>query len=479
MPGTNRQLDGALAALLARRESHGKLRRLTKPLAHCVDFSSNGYLSLSTNLEIQEQLLARLQARVAAGAADIDRAAGSRASILGSGGSRLLDGNSSFAEEIEARIAAFHRSETALLFTSAYDANTGLLGSVPQPGDVIVYDELIHASVHDGMRMSRAGRKIPFAHNSVSGSRPGAGAEAGDGRLGRQSENKNLEHVLGQLSGREGSEDVRSGKANVFVCVEGLYSMDGDVVHLQKVVDAVDRCLPSGNGYIIVDEAHSVGVFGDDGRGLVCKSGLEDRIWARVLGFGKAIGCSGGVVLCSSTVRSYLINYARSLIYTTSMPFTSLASIEVVYDYLVSGRSKPLREHLEELIHYTHCQLRAICARQRPGQLMIRVQEAPAVSPIIPVLTPYPRALAEHCQRSGFMVRPIVAPTVPAGSERIRVCVHSGNTIEQVDGLCKAIEAWVRQNHGAVERDERRDKSKGLGEVTKTHNVLSQDRPRL
>lgn len=291
MPEVYRQLDDTLGALLARRKSHGRLRKLSNTPPNSVDFSSNGYLSLSTNPVVQKSLLARLAAEVSA-SENGNRSRGSRRQILGSGGSRLLDGNSLFAESLESKIAAFHGAEAALLFTSAYDANCGLLGCVPQVGDVIVYDELIHASVHDGMRMSRATKKIPFAHDSMSEASRRRCTGVGASRPARQSKNQGLDDVLRQISE---SEHVRSGRSNVFVCVEGLYSMDGDVVRLNEVVRSVDRHLPSGNGYIVVDEAHSVGVFGNDGRGLVCQLGLEDRVWARVLGFGKAMGCAGGM----------------------------------------------------------------------------------------------------------------------------------------------------------------------------------------
>ncbi|XXG95367.1 hypothetical protein Hte_001629 [Hypoxylon texense] len=290
MPGTGRQLDDTLDTLLARRQSHGRLRKLSNTPPNSVDFSSNGYLSLSTNPVVQRSLLARLTAEVSA-SENGNRSRGFSRRILGSGGSRLLDGNSPFAESLEAKIAAFHGAEAALLFTSAYDANCGLLGCVPQVGDVIVYDELIHASVHDGMRMSRATKKIPFAHDSVSEASQWRCTGVGASRLGQRSKNQGLDDILRQISE---SERIKGGKSNVFICVEGLYSMDGDVVRLNEVVRSVDRHLPSGNGYIVVDEAHSVGVFGDEGRGLACQLGLEDRVWARVIGFGKAMGCAGG-----------------------------------------------------------------------------------------------------------------------------------------------------------------------------------------
>ncbi|KAI0836280.1 PLP-dependent transferase [Hypoxylon sp. FL0890] len=471
MPEPQSQLDSTLGALLARRKSLGRLRRLTNAPPNSVDFSSNGYLSLSTNPVIQKALLSRLQAEVTASENHDELR---RRSILGSGGSRLLDGNSSFAESLEVKIASFHNSEAALLFTSAYDANTGLLGSVPQPGDIIVYDELIHASVHEGMRLSRATKRIPFAHDSISESYQGRNTNDGVGQLGPQSKTRSLDEVLRQLSG---DERVVNSKAHVFICVEGLYSMDGDVPRLKEIVEIVDRYLPSGNGYIIVDEAHSVGVFGDNGRGLVCQLGLEDRVWARVLGFGKAMGCAGGVVLCSSITRSYLINYARSLIYTTSMSFTSLVSIDVVYDFLMSGQSKPLREHLQALIHYTHHQLYALCARLQPGRRILQIDEAPSKSPIIPIFTASPRSLAEHSQRSGFMVRPIVAPTVPAGTERVRICLHSANTFEQIDGLCRAIEVWV-QSQVTTDKHQERAKSQKDARGT-TYTFTKHDKPRL
>lgn len=285
MPGMNKHLDDKLGSVLARRKSNGKLRRLNNTPANCVDFSSNGYLSLSTNSAVQKSLIERLQLEVAVHEKGKKILHDPHRSILGSGGSRLLDGNSPFAESLETKIAAFHGAEAALLFTSAYDANTGLLSCVPQVGDVIVYDELIHASVHDGMRMSRASRRIPFAHSSIL--EPNLGKHD----MRHQSKNLGLHDILRQLSK---DKLTGNGETNVFICVEGLYSMDGDVAALNEVADAVDRYLPSKNGYIIVDEAHSVGICGEKGRGLVCQLALEDRVWARVLGFGKAMGCAGG-----------------------------------------------------------------------------------------------------------------------------------------------------------------------------------------
>lgn len=271
MPQNGNRLDAALGRLLDRRLSRNQLRRLTITPEGAADFSSNAYLSLSCQPAVQRAFLARLQTATSG-------------SLLGSGGSRLLDGNSTFATSLEDTIAAFHRAPAGLLFNSAMDANTGLFSCVPQPGDAIVYDELIHASVHDGMRLSRASR-IPFAHSRVweRNTEPDPAGKM-----------KCLETVLTSLLQRPDGSLFASGERSVFVAVEGVYSMDGDVAPLTDIVECVERCLPHGNGYVIVDEAHSTGIFGHRGRGLVCELGLEDRVWARVLGFGKAMGCAGG-----------------------------------------------------------------------------------------------------------------------------------------------------------------------------------------
>lgn len=263
------KLDETYASLLSRRAREGRVRRLTVRERGSVDFSSNGYISLSTHPDIKKAYLSRLQQQ------DDEQFS------LGSGGSRLLDGNTAALEELESDIAAFHGAEAGLLFNSGFEANTGLFGCAPQPGDVVVHDELIHASVHDGMKLSRA-RKTAFAHNRVTAS------SACTTKL------KSLDEVLSNLSSGESGQSVKSGARNVFIAVESVYSMDGDVAPLKEIVECVERRLPRGNGYIIVDEAHSTGWMGSRGRGLVSQLGLERRVWARVHTFGKAMGCAGG-----------------------------------------------------------------------------------------------------------------------------------------------------------------------------------------
>ncbi|KAL0937769.1 8-amino-7-oxononanoate synthase [Colletotrichum truncatum] len=453
MPASDR-LDNVFAALLARRDAKSQLRRLTLVPAGSADFSSNSYLSLSTHPEIQRRYLARLQAHLDPSSSLDD---GNAPTLLGSGGSRLLDGNMTLAESLETEIAAFHGAPAGLLFNSGFDANVGLFSCVPQRGDVIVYDELIHASVHDGMRMSRAEKRIAFAHNTVESVDVARGGELfAETKNDRQSQTRSLDEVLSQLTHGDAGREVREGKRNVFVAVEGIYSMDGDVAPLKEIVECVERHLAHGNGLIIVDEAHSTGLLGDQGRGLVCELGLEDKVWARVHTFGKAMSCSGAIVLGSHLTRSYLINYARSLIYTTAMPFTSLASLQTAYDFIMAGHSEPLLRHLWSLIDRTHQLLLELCDQYQPEPGLLYLTQDRPKSPIIPLFTSNPRSLAQHCQQRGFMIRPIVAPTVPAGSERVRICLHAGNSIQQVEGLVAAIKSWLgaqinKDRHGAEE----------------------------
>jgi 8-amino-7-oxononanoate synthase len=251
-------LEASMRLNLSKRAAKSSLRALTLSPPTTTDFSSNDFLSLSSSPTLHASFLTNLT---------------SAPPRLGSGGSRLLDGNSSYAETLESDIASFHGAEAGCLFNAGFDANAGFFACVPQPGDVIVYDAAIHASVHEGMRLSRAGARLPFRHNDVD----------------------NLQHVLeGVLSG---DSLVKSGRRSVFVAVESLYSMDGDVAPLTRIVEAVERLLPRGNGKIVVDEAHSTGLYGEHGRGVVCSLGLERRVFARLHTFGKALACNGGMII--------------------------------------------------------------------------------------------------------------------------------------------------------------------------------------
>jgi len=243
---------------LDRRESKSCRRRLTVLPPDSVDFSSNDFLSLSTSSDFRCRFLSHLN--------------GVPASYpFASGGSRLLDGNSTYAEDLERFIASFHDAPSGLLFNSGFDANVGVYSCVPQPGDVILYDELIHASVHEGMRLSRAGKRIAFSHNSPS----------------------SLRAILEEQRARDPL--IADGTRNVFVAVESIYSMDGDIAPVKQYIQAIDDLLPNGNGYLIVDEAHATGVFGPRGAGIIQELGVQRRIFIRIHTFGKALASHGGI----------------------------------------------------------------------------------------------------------------------------------------------------------------------------------------
>ncbi|KAI6885979.1 PLP-dependent transferase [Hortaea werneckii] len=248
---------------------------------------------------------------------------------------------------------------------------------------------------------------------------------------------------------------IRAGRKNVFVAVETIYSMDGDIAPLVEIVRLMKETFTAGNGYLIVDEAHSTGCFGPKGRGIVSELGLEGEVAVKLHTFGKALACNGAILLCSPVIREYLINYARPLIYTTFMSYPALAAIRASYQYLEDGKTEMLAADLKMLIGALHSRLLALQERldfgteaaqdeerPRPGELLRVSRECPQ-SPIFSVLSAEPKSLAAYCQRSGFMVRGIVPPTVPSGAERIRICLHAGNTVPQIESLVECIRRWV------------------------------------
>lgn len=208
-----------LASKLEERNRRATLRSLDpakQPQGDLADFSSNDYLSLSRSPELHQRFLARLTAHGKA---------------FGPPSSRLLDGNSSAHLELERRLASFFCSDAALLFNSGFDANVGLWSCLPGEVDYVVYDELIHASVHDGMRASRCKNRLAFRHNDV----------------------KHLLEVVGELV--KGDERLRRGTADLWLSVEALYSMDGDLAPLDTFSALLEELLPRGNGHLVVDEA--------------------------------------------------------------------------------------------------------------------------------------------------------------------------------------------------------------------------------
>lgn len=301
----------------------------------------------------------------------------------GSTGSRLISGNTLFTQEVENYLADFFHQEAALLFNSGYDANVGLFSSVPQKGDTILYDELIHASVRDGVRLSFA-KSFHFAHSDLH----------------------DLEHKL------------QNAQGNLFVAVESIYSMDGDAAPLKKIAELCEKY----NAHLIVDEAHSGGVFGKHGEGLVSELQLDNQIFAKLITFGKAYGSHGAVVLGSNALRDYLINFARSFIYTTALPPSTIERIQQTIAY-----SKNCQER-EQLLK--NIEIYSELAKQNnwtynasPIQIISCLSNEDALQK------------AEILKQKGLFVKAILSPTVPQGKERLRVCLHCFNEVEKITHL--------------------------------------------
>lgn len=405
MPSTN--LEQSLAKILENRKAQSKLRILKSSSPGAVDFSSNDFLSLATDVDFRKDYVKELQGNIFP---------------IGSTGSRLLDGNSQYAEQLEERISRFHDAEAGLLVGSGFDANVSIFTCLPQPGDIIVYDELIHASVHDGMKVSRATSFLPFKHNCLADYRR---------RL-------------------ESCQPLKAGQ-NVFVALESVYSMDGDLSPLTEMVAIKNEVFPAGNCHLVVDEAHSTGIYGSKGGGRVNELGLEKDVLVRLHTFGKALACNGAIILCSSIIKSYLINYARPVIFTTFMSYPMLTAIEVAYDWLEDGRTKALSVKLFNLITLMYEELRTLdpmARRLEPGSF-----ELPTSCPdsaIFALMMDEPRELATFCQAAGFVVRPVMHPTVPQGTERVRICLHAGNTDAQIHAFVSRVRQWLEEKVSSI-----------------------------
>ncbi|GAA6063856.1 hypothetical protein JCM10212_000336 [Sporobolomyces blumeae] len=432
-------LEARLSAALASRRDRAMLRSLdpvgVEPRVALVDFSSNDYLSLSRSTTLRERLVERLSDP-------------SSPSPYGPPSSRLLDGNSPAHLALELALARFFNSSSsstssskngepgsALLFNSGFDANKGLWACLPGARDYIIYDELVHASIHDGMRSSRVppSRRISIRHNDL----------------------RHLDDVLRRI--RDADADVRDASVSVWIAVESLYSMDGDLVPLRDMVDLVEQVLPRRNGHFVVDEAHSTGLYGDKGRGLVCALGLEDKVTVRVHTFGKAMACSGAVVLASPLIRNYLINYARPLIYSTVTPHMNVKAIEGALEMLEQGQGEEPAARVHSLAATLISRLTSfldstssvhlpphLLPPMYPPRHPLSSLAHPPTSPIVPLLTSAPRPMALFLRDKGFLVRPITYPTVPKGMERVRVCLHAGNTTDEVERLAEGVHEWVQ-----------------------------------
>lgn len=364
--------DHFLDKKLEDRKQADALRSLVinKDQIALADFCSNDYLGIVKNKLIENLVPSGLS--------------------HGSTGSRLLSGNYALIEETEKQIADFHGAEAGLISNSGYDANTGLLSSVPQKGDTIIYDQLSHASLRDGIRLSFA-TAFSFLHNDL----------------------KDLEKKLS-------SSDTNH---QIFVVTESVFSMDGDVVPLHEIVDLCEKY----NAALIVDEAHATGVIGTKGEGLVQKTNLEKKCFARIHTFGKACGAHGAIVLGSEKLKRYLINFSRQFIYSTALPPTSIEAISVSYKIFPSMEKE--RAHLKKLIRIF-----------KEADLNCKI--LPSDTPIQIVIIPgneKVKKVAKTFRENNIDIRAILYPTVPKGQERLRIVLHAFNSEEEVEEVIKIL----------------------------------------
>lgn len=357
------------------REQDLALRSLKKQNDR-IDFCSNDYLGLARNKALQKQINQEISHNQYA---------------HGSTGSRLISGNHPLFEKTEAKIARFHHAEEALIFNSGYDANLGLISAIAGRGDAIIYDNLIHASLRDGIRLSLA-TAYSFLHNDM----------------------RNLEEKLKRLKRRS------------FIVVESVYSMDGDEAPLEELTSLCNRY----EANLIIDEAHATGVIGEKGEGLVQLAGVEKQCFARIHTFGKAVGVHGAAVLGSKTLKQFLINYARTLIYTTALPPADVAAISVAYDYF--PKMKDERKHLQQLI--SHFQRTNLPFEKLTSTTPIQIVMMPGNEEAL--------TLATNLQRKGLDVKAILSPTVPKGKERLRITLHAFNAFEDIQKLIVCLQNY-------------------------------------
>ena len=378
----------SLSQKLQQREQNNALRKLPV-FNNLIDFASNDYLGFARSEEIFNETHHYLLEN------DIK--------INGATGSRLISGNHNLYQITEEFIANFHQSETALIFNSGYDANVGFFSSVPQRNDIILYDELCHASIRDGIQMSNA-KSYKFQHNDF----------------------EQLEKIISKQL------ETRNPQLETFyVVTESVFSMDGDSPNLEELSNLCEKY----NCHLVVDEAHALGVFGDFGQGLVQSQGLQNKVFATIMTFGKGLGCHGSAILGSEELKNYLVNFARSFIYTTGLSPHSVATILIAYQHLED--QKEAIQNLRNNIQFFNQE------KLQMGLKPLFVYSKSAIQCAIIPGNEKVKAIAHQLQENGFDVKAILSPTVPEGQERLRFCLHSYNSEKEISEVLKLLSTFV------------------------------------
>lgn len=379
-----KEFPKALTSKLEQRTANNSLRKLSLPNT-LIDFASNDYIGFAKSETIFNETHSYL----------VDN------NIIQNGatGSRLLSGNHKVYQEAENYIAKFHQVESALIFNSGYDANVGFFSAVPQKGDLILFDELAHASIRDGIQLSNA-KSYKFKHNDF----------------------EDLEQLI---------QRFQPSSKEIYIVTESVFSMDGDSPNLEELVQITSKYECN----LVVDEAHALGVFGDFGQGLVQMLGLQEAVFARIVTFGKGLGCHGAAILGSQKLVDYLVNFARSFIYTTGLSPHSVATILVAYRYL-ENENRALEQLRNNINHFNQ-------EKNIFGLKPLFVRSKSAIQSAIIPGNQNVKLVANQLQEKGFDVKAILSPTVPEGQERLRFCLHSFNSKEDISRVLKLLSTFV------------------------------------
>lgn len=371
---------------------HDNAFRTLSDCSDGVDFVSNDYLGFSRSETIFQQTHDFLKTR----------------NIIQNGatGSRLLSGNHIIYQETEKFIANFHQAESALLFNSGYDANVGFISSICRRGDIILFDELSHASIRDGIMMSNA-KAVKFKHN----------------------DNRDLKRLLTLFRADTNYNlAIDGGTQQIYIVTESVFSMDGDMPNLTEMLEITTEY----GCHIVVDEAHALGVVGVLGRGLIDDLQLQDQIFARIYTFGKGLGCHGAAILGSKNLTDYLINFSRSFIYTTGLSPHAVASILIAYQHIESNNCA-VAALKENIIHFN----------QEKSMLSLKplfIRSKSAIQCAIVPGNQKVKSVADQLQRQGFNIKAVLSPTVAIGQERLRFCLHSYNTKDEISKVLNALQ---------------------------------------
>jgi len=315
---------------------------------------------------------------------------------LGCGGSRLICGNTAEHEDLEKAIASWLGKEACLIFPSGYQTNYSVLSTLPQEGDLVLVDKLVHASILDGLRASKANLRS-FPHKQYA----------------------RLRQLLRNTFCRQ-----------AWIVTESLFSMDGDLADLRELV----RIKQEFSAALVVDEAHALGCFGPRGEGYAAQTGLLEHIDLFIGTFSKAFGLCGGFVACPATIRNYLINRARGFIFSTGIPAVHCAAARAALQLIQEDPAR--RDQLWENVRYFH----GVCRD-------LGLETGGSESYIVPIQigeATKTKAVSEMLWKDGYWAPAIRPPAVAPGTSRLRISLMSEHTREAMEGLAVSVRNALR-----------------------------------